>query len=205
MSVSAGAIQGIILIVEDSPNLREMLEMTLRFKGYTVASAQDGEEALQIVEQQKPALVITDLLMPNMDGYALAYRLRKSPLTSGIPIIFISATYITPEDKKFALSLGGARFVEKPIDNEEFLLTVAEVATQGINTVPRPMSEEDFLSGYRERLQSKLQHKNTQIARTERLLGTLPAQQRPAFQAMLEDVIATRDQIQAELDKLKKQ
>jgi CheY-like chemotaxis protein len=205
MSVSAGAIQGIILIVEDSPNLREMLEMTLRFKGYTVASAQDGEEALQIVEQQKPALVITDLLMPNMDGYALAYRLRKNPLTSGIPIIFISATYITPEDKKFALSLGGARFVEKPIDNEEFLLTVAEVATQGINTVPRPMSEEDFLSGYRERLQSKLQHKNTQIARTERLLGTLPAQQRPAFQAMLEDVIATRDQIQAELDKLKKQ
>ena len=205
MSASAGGIQGIILIVEDSPNLREMLEMTLRFKGYSVASAKDGEEALQIVEQQKPALVITDLLMPNMDGYALAYRLRKSPLTSSIPIIFISATYITPEDKKFALSLGGARFVEKPIDNEEFLLTVAEVATQGINTVPRPMSEEDFLSGYRERLQSKLQHKNTQIARTERLLGTLPAQQRPAFQAMLEDVIATRDQIQAELDKLKKQ
>lgn len=205
MSVSAGGIQGIILIVEDSPNLREMLEMTLRFKGYTVASAQDGEEALEIVEQQKPALVITDLLMPNMDGYALAYRLRKNPLTSGIPIIFISATYITPEDKKFALSLGGARFVEKPIDNEEFLLTVAEVATQGINTVPRPMSEEDFLSGYRERLQSKLQHKNTQIARTERLLGTLPAQQRPAFQAMLEDVIATRNQIQSELDKLNKQ
>ncbi len=205
MSVSAGAIQGIILIVEDSPNLREMLEMTLRFKGYTVASAQDGEEALQIVEQQKPALVITDLLMPHMDGYALAYRLRQNPLTSSIPIIFISATYITPEDKKFALSLGGARFVEKPIDNEEFLLTVAEVATQGINTVPRPMSEEDFLSGYRERLQSKLQHKNTQIARTERLLGTLPAQQRPAFQAMLEDVIATRDQIQSELDKINKQ
>ncbi len=205
MSVSAGAIQGIILVVEDSPNLREMLEMTLRFKGYTVASAQDGEEALQIVEQQKPALVITDLLMPHMDGYALAYRLRQNPLTSSIPIIFISATYITPEDKKFALSLGGARFVEKPIDNEEFLLTVAEVATQGINTVPRPMSEEDFLSGYRERLQSKLQHKNTQIARTERLLGTLPAQQRPAFQAMLEDVIATRDQIQSELDKINKQ
>jgi CheY-like chemotaxis protein len=203
MTVSAGAFQGTILVVEDSPNLREMLEMTLRFKGYTVASAQDGEEALQMVEQQKPALVITDLLMPKMDGYALAYRLRKNPLTSGIPIIFISATYITPEDKKFALSLGGARFVEKPIDNEEFLLTVAEVATQGINTVPRPMSEEVFLSGYRERLQSKLQHKNTQIARTERLLGTLPAQQRPAFQAMLEDVIATRDQIQAELDKLK--
>ncbi len=203
MPVSAGAFQGTILVVEDSPNLREMLEMTLRFKGYTVASAQDGEEALRIVEQQIPALVITDLLMPHMDGYALAYRLRKNPLTSSIPIIFISATYITPEDKKFALSLGGARFVEKPIDNEEFLLTVAEVATQGINTVPRPMSEEDFLSGYRERLQSKLQHKNTQIARTERLLGTLPAQQRPAFQAMLEEVIATRDQIQSELDKLK--
>lgn len=202
MPASAGAFQGTILVVEDSLNLREMLEMTLRFKGYTVTAAQDGEEALQIVEQQIPALVITDLLMPRMDGYALAYRLRKNPLTSGIPIIFISATYITPEDKKFALSLGGARFVEKPIDNEEFLLTVAEVATQGITTIPRPMSEEDFLTGYRERLQSKLQHKNTQIARTERLLGTLPTQQRPAFEAMLTEVIAVRDQIQVELDKL---
>ena len=71
-------------MVEDSRNLREMLEMTLRFKGYTVISAQDGEEALQLVAQHSPALVITDLLMPHMDGYALAYQLRKNPLTFGI-------------------------------------------------------------------------------------------------------------------------
>ena len=97
--------------------------------------------------------------------------LRKDPLTRQIPIIFLSATYVTPDDKKFALSLGAVRFMEKPIDTEEFLLTIAEILTQGTPTLPTPMNERDFYQGYRERLEHKLRHKNTQIARTERLLA----------------------------------
>ena len=69
--------------------------------------------------------------------------------------------------------------------------------------MPRPMSEETFLTGYRERLLSKLQYKNTQISRIERLLDSLPAQQRPAFESMLVEVVAVRDQVQTELDRLK--
>ncbi len=117
-------------------------------------------------------------------------------------MIFVSATYVTPEDKKFALSLGGVRFVEKPIDTEDFLLTVAEILTQGIATQPRPMPDEDFYRGYRERLEAKLRHKNTQIARTERLLQTLPEEQKPAFQSLLVQAVRDRDEIQAELDEL---
>lgn len=195
---------GPILVVEDSPNLLELLEVTLRFKGYPVIGATNGEEALQLMEKVRPALVITDILMPKMDGYALVYHLRRNPPTSQIPIIFISATYLTREDKSFALSLGGVRFIEKPIDTEDFLLTVAEILTQGVSKVPALMGEDEFYQGYRERLENKLIHKNTQISRTKRLLETLPDNQKPAFEILLAQVIEDRDKIQEELDDLLK-
>ena len=81
---------------------------------------------------------------------------------------------MTPEDKDFALSLGAARFMEKPIDTEDFLLTVAELVTQQPFTQPQPARYGGFYIGYRTRLENKLRHKNTQIARAERLLPTLP-------------------------------
>jgi len=108
---------GPILVVEDVPNVLELLEVTLRFKGYPVITARNGQEALEQVHKEHPALVITDILMPKMDGYALAHRLRTNPQTRQIPLIFLSATYVTPEDKQFAVSLGAVRFIEKPIDS----------------------------------------------------------------------------------------
>jgi CheY-like chemotaxis protein len=195
---------GPILVVEDIPNVLELLEVTLRFKGYPVVSARNGAEALDVISRERPAMVITDILMPRMDGYALVQKLRTDVLTRGIPVVFLSATYITPEDKAFALSLGAVRFLEKPVDTEEFLLTVAEILTAGPSTVPEPMSDDQFYQGYRERLESKLRHKNTQIARTERLLPTLPTEQRPSFEALLNEARQHRNEIQDELDQLYK-
>jgi CheY-like chemotaxis protein len=196
---------GPILVVEDVPNVLELLEVTLRFKGYPVITARNGQEALERLEQEHPALIITDILMPKMDGYALAHAVRKDPRTSQIPIIFLSATYVTPDDKKFALSLGAVRFLEKPVDTEDFLLTIAEILTLGSETKKtKPLSENEFFDGYRERLDQKLRHKNTQIARTERLLQTLPEEQKPAFESLLKQAITDRDEIMAELDQLYK-
>jgi CheY-like chemotaxis protein len=193
---------GPILVVEDTPNVLELLDVTLRFKGYPVITARNGQEALEKIARERPALVITDILMPRMDGYAMAHAIRKDPRTADIPIVFISATYITPEDKAFALSLGAVRFLEKPIDTEDFLLTVAEILTQGAPQTSSPLDEQSFYRGYRERLEAKLRHKNTQIARTERLLQTLQVDQQPAFQALLNSAINDRDEIQRELDDL---
>jgi CheY-like chemotaxis protein len=190
---------GPILIVEDVPNVLELLEVTLRFKGYSVITARNGEEALEVVSQTRPVLIITDILMPKMDGYAFIQKLRVNPETRAIPVVFLSATYVTPEDKQFALSLGAARFMEKPIDTEDFLLTVAELVTQQPFTQPQPLDMERFYNGYRTRLEDKLRHKNSQIARAERLLPTLPSDQRPAFEALLQQSMRDRDEIQAEL------
>ena len=190
---------GPILIVEDVPNVLELLEVTLRFKGYSVITARNGEEALEVISKTRPVLIITDILMPKMDGYAFIQKLRVNPDTRSIPVVFLSATYVTPEDKQFALSLGAARFMEKPIDTEDFLLTVAELVTQQPFTQPQPLDMERFFNGYRTRLENKLRHKNTQIARAERLLPTLPTDQKPAFESLLKQSMRDRDEIQAEL------
>jgi CheY-like chemotaxis protein len=193
---------GPILVVEDVPHILELLEVTLRFKGYPVVTARNGQDALDFIAKEHPALVITDILMPKLDGFALVHRLRSNPKTSGIPIIFLSATYVTPEDKAFAMSLGVVRFLEKPVDTEEFLLTVAEVLTQGPSTMPRALDDQQFYRGYRDRLENKLRHKIGQIQRTERLLESLPEDQKPAFRALLEEARAHREEINLELDQL---
>ena len=191
-----------ILVVEDVPNILELLDVTLRFKGYPVVTASNGEEALELVSKKEPALVITDIMMPKMDGYTLAFNLRRKPESSHIPIIFLSATYVTPEDKAFAMSLGAVRFLEKPVDTEDFLLTVAEVLTDDQLTLSPPMDKQQFLQGYTRRLEIKLGHKNAQIVRNERLLETLPDSLKSAFKEMLLDNRKQRDQIQYELDEI---
>ncbi len=195
---------GPLLVVEDMPNVQELLVVTLRFKGYPVAAASNGQEALALIAKERPALIITDILMPRMDGYALVHRLRQDPLTRQIPVIFLSATYVTPEDKAFALSLGAVRFLEKPVDTEEFLLTIAEVLTQDRPVIAEPLGEREFYSGYLQRLEAKLEHKNQQIIRTERLLQTLPADQRPAFETLLAEERLHQQEIQRELQALYK-
>lgn len=192
-------VTGPILIVEDVPNVLELLEVTLRFKGYAVVTAKNGEEALEVVEKEKPSLIVTDILMPKLDGYAFVQKLRLNPETRPIPVVFLSATYVTPEDKDFALSLGAARFMEKPIDTEDFLLTIAELVTQQPFTQPQPLDMERFYQGYKTRLENKLRHKNSQIGRAERLLPTLPDDQKAAFEALLQQSMRDRDEIQTEL------
>ncbi len=193
-----------LLIVEDIPSILELLVVTLRFKGYQVITARNGQEALEVLKKDRPALIITDILMPKMDGFSLAYHLRTSADTRDIPVVFLSATYIAPEDKAFAMAIGATRFIEKPIDTEEFLLTIAELLTQGPPPPPAPLQEREFFQGYRDRLEMKLRQKNMQIARTERLLETLPASQKPGFESMRTQALEDRLAIQTELDQIRK-
>ena len=194
--------QGRILIVEDVPNVLDLIEVTLTFKGYPVVKATNGEEALAIIAEETPALIITDILMPFMDGFTLVQKLRTNPETSDIPIIFLSATYLTPEDKDFAIKLGAIRFLEKPIDTEEFLLTVAEVLTHGISETPPPLGQSEFRRGYKARLEQKLQHKKEQIRRVENLLRTLPDEQKPAFEDLRLEALSQHKMIEAELEEI---
>ena len=193
---------GYVLIVEDVPDILRLLEETLKFKGYQAVTAYNGQEALEIIHRQRPALVITDIMMPKLDGFGLVHRLRIDPETRDIPVIFLTATYVALEDKAFALNIGATRFIEKPVNFEKFLETIKELMSGG-EPVNRPvMSEAEFYEGYRQRLETKLNQKITQITRDERLLKTISEEEKPTFRASLQMAMNERDELRRLLDEL---
>jgi CheY-like chemotaxis protein len=193
---------GPLLVVEDNLDILNLLNTTLRFKGYRVVTARNGTEALDAIEQERPAVIITDILMPQMDGFSLVHRLRLNPDTRDIPIIFLSATYVTPEDKSFAMTLGVIQFVEKPVNFEEFLPALEKLVSMDFKSTQMPLEEAEFYHEYRKRLETKLIQKNTQIARAERLMETLPEDEKPAFLISLHQSMNERQEIQHLLDEI---
>jgi DNA-binding response OmpR family regulator len=194
-----------LLIVEDDPDILKLLDAALTFRGYRVVMARNGKEALEIIQEQHPAIVIADIMMPKMDGFGLIHRLRIHPETRDIPVVFITATYVTREDRAFALRLGATRFIQKPLDLESFLATVAELVKQGLPTLIQPLSDFDFYLEYRQRLETKLAEKNKQITRDERLLGTDPDNQDQTLLAALQRAIAERKEIEFLLSQIRQQ
>ena len=195
---------GYLLVVEDVPDILILLDTTLKFKGYQVVTATNGQEALEIIQKEHPRLIITDILMPKMDGFSLVHRLRLDPKTRDIPVVFLSATYVAPEDKAFALTIGVTRFVEKPVELETFLPMIDELLAQNAPAAFEPPNEYEFYNGYRKRLETKLKQKNTQITREEHLLETLPEKDVQSFKASLALNINEREEIQKLLNQIYK-
>ena len=192
-----------LLVVEDIPDILNLLEATLKFKGYRVVTARNGEEALEALQKERPALVITDILMPKVDGFNLVHRLRINPETRTIPVVFLSATYVAPEDKLFAQSIGVNRFIEKPVDLVKFLPIIERILAQGDNTPIAPLSEAEFYEGYRRRLEIKLKQKMIQISRDEHILTNLTDEERASIKGSLSTAMAEREEIQKLLDQIR--
>ena len=196
------SVPATLLVVEDIPDILTLLKATLEFKGYRVITARDGQEALEIIERESPAVIVTDILMPRLDGFNLVHRLRLNSQTRDIPVIFLSATYVAPEDKAFALSLGVTRFIEKPVNFEEFLPAVSDLLNHNEKSSQAPLDELVFYDGYRKRLETKLLHKNTQIARAEHLLENISEEEKLSFQTSLRQANEERREIQKLLDQI---
>lgn len=193
--------QDYLLIVEDDPDILKLLDATLTFRGYRVITAQNGKDGLEAIRAKHPAIVITDIMMPTLDGFGLVHRIRINPETREIPVVFITATYVTREDRDFALSIGATRFIQKPVDLEKFLATIAELMDQGLPET-KPFNELDFYKEYRRRLQAKLDEKNKQIAREEHLLGTEADKEDQSLQVSLRRATRERDELKLLLDQI---
>ena len=107
-----------VLIVDDEPHNRRLFEVMLAPGGYILQTAASGEEALAIVAQQPPDLILLDLMMPGMDGYAVTSRLKGNPATSKIPVIIVTALD-DRNSRMLGLNAGAEDFVSKPVDFAE--------------------------------------------------------------------------------------
>lgn len=113
---------GRVLVVDDTPANIKLLDAVLTSQGYAVVPAASGPEALSLVGQEVPDLVLLDILMPGMDGYEVCRRLRAEPATSQLPIIMITAS--ETKDKVKGLEAGADDFLAKPFDRAELLARV---------------------------------------------------------------------------------
>lgn len=196
---------GYLLIAEDDPDIRKLLYTTLTFKGYRVVAAHNGREGLEFIQKERPLIVITDIMMPQLDGFGLVHRLRIDPQTRDIPVVFITATYVSRADQEFTLNIGATRFIQKPVDLEKFLATIEELLEQGPLPTVEPLKEFNFYDGYRKRLETKLDQKIKQITREEHLLTTRPDEANQAIIASLHHAIYERDEIKLLLEQIHKQ
>lgn len=173
-----------ILIVDDKLENLYLLRVLLGSKGYDVTEASNGKEALERARETPPALIISDILMPVMDGFALCRAWRADTRLASIPFIFYTATYTEPKDKEFALSLGAARFLVKPQEGHVFLHEVESALLAGEQAGNRSnhvtailpeekteVSEKDFYRQYNARLVNKLEDKLEEIAQKNRALA----------------------------------
>ncbi|MBV4455573.1 MULTISPECIES: GGDEF/EAL domain-containing response regulator [Pseudomonas] len=112
-----------LLIVDDDPQVRKLLEALLQHEGYLTLSAGSGEEALQSVAKQAPDLILLDVMMSGMDGYEVASRLKGDEATAGIPIIMLSALSETSA-RVSGLETGAEEFISKPVERVELWLRV---------------------------------------------------------------------------------
>ena len=122
-----------ILLVDDDKNIRKLYKAVLESDGYNVLTAQNGEEALDIMDRECVDLVVLDIMMPKMDGYEFTRTLRE--VNNNLPILMVSAKQM-PEDKKHGFLVGTDDYITKPVDEEEMLLRVrallrrAKIATE---------------------------------------------------------------------------
>ncbi|HSI11623.1 MAG TPA: response regulator [Chthoniobacter sp.] len=194
-----------ILSVDDKSENLYMLEALLRGHGHEVDSASDGHRALQLAECAQYDLIISDILMPRMDGFQLCRELKKDKRLRDIPFIFYTATYTDPRDAAFALSLGADRFLVKPLEPEVFIKTVEEVMAQKGAARPVTSTEADsedeaiYLKEYNARLITKLEKKMLDLEAANRaLIDDIEDRERSARERMrLEDKLRQAQKMEA--------
>jgi len=164
-----------ILIVDDQQQNLYLMKTMLEKHGYQVLEATNGAEALEIGKTNLPDVIISDILMPVMDGFSLCQEWMKDEALRNIPFVFYTATYTDPKDEELALSLGAARFIVKPVEVEEFVSIVEQVVKEveaGLLTVPHKTLYEEttYYRMYNEVLVRKLEDKILELEKVNGIL-----------------------------------
>jgi PAS domain S-box-containing protein len=155
-----------ILVVDDYQENRYLLEVLLKGHGHRVSSANNGAQALEQLTTGEFDLIISDILMPVMDGYQLCLKCKTDERLKHIPFIFYTATYIEKQDEDLALKLGADRFIRKPADPDEFMNIINGVIDEA--TSPKDKGKSLSLDGgilqtYIDRVVKKLDKKIMQL------------------------------------------
>ncbi|EQA46639.1 PAS domain S-box protein [Leptospira broomii serovar Hurstbridge str. 5399] len=154
-----------ILIVDDQPTNLKLLRVRLQGDGYIVYEASDGVKALSVLENHKVEAIISDILMPNMDGYEFCANIRRNKKYDSVAFIFYTATYTSAGDEEFALKLGADRFFKKPSPVQTILDSIHSIRENAKDRILSPInySNETILREYSHSLVEKLEEQNMRL------------------------------------------
>jgi putative nucleotidyltransferase with HDIG domain len=177
-----------VLLVEDSPTQALRTQLSLQEHGVVVTTASDGKKALEVARSQRPDLILSDVLMPGMDGFQLVLEVRQDPLLRTTPLVLYTASFAREEDKDFAARLGADGYVEKSLAPADLYDTLRGAIARRLRsprpeTEQTPLDERSFRDQYGELLATrligeaaKLERANEALAATyEATLGALVA------------------------------
>lgn len=150
-----------ILVVDDDASARDLLTTVLGYANHQLREAHDGAEALVLLQDATPDLIIVDLLMPTMNGMEFVRRLRENAVTAFIPVIFYTASYLESQAKHLAELCGVAHFITKPAEPEQIFSVVSTAlgATNSPLPIPAPLAmQHDYLAKLTAALSQKAAH-----------------------------------------------
>lgn len=159
-----------LVIVDDIATNRKLLRVTLEAEGHTTLEAADGMEALEILAREQVDGVVSDILMPRMDGYRLCHEIRADKRLRDLPIVIYTSTYTAEADEKLAIELGADKYLTKPASVEKILAALQEALGRK-HSAPRggALLQADVLREYSDRLVTKLEERNIELERQIRM------------------------------------
>lgn len=175
-----------ILVVDDHAHDRYLLAALFTGHGHEITEAANGEEALAAARSQRPDLIVTDVMMPVMDGFELCARLRDDQVLSDTPVMIYSATYTRPDEKNFAIATGANAYLQKPAETARLVQ-----AAEALLSKPRPAKHialDTFSDQHRKVLLRKLEQKVNELQTSNQELQASEQRVRTAMAAMVETV-----------------
>lgn len=164
-----------VIIADDDESSRYMLTAMLRAAGHEPIPAEDGVEALQLARDKHPDIIVSDILMPGMDGYQLCREWRADSSLAHIPFVFYTANYTDAGDERFAHNLGADRFLIKPMDPHDLLNELERIMQLTESGAIEPhapdANESDLLREYNTRLVHKLQQQIDELKVSNEVLA----------------------------------
>ncbi len=155
-----------VLIVDDVPSNLRLLRAQLEAEGCSVTEASDGLQALEAIEAGEIDVVISDTLMPNMDGYRLCYEVRSNKEISGLPFVMYTATYTSPADQKLCFDFGADEYLRKPATTKDILRSIDIARAASHNRPALAVDKEEILRQFSEQLMTRIDEKNILLAAT---------------------------------------
>ncbi len=163
-----------ILVVDDDENARVYLTDLLEAQGYAVVTASNGQKGLDTAKSSLPDMIVSDIMMPEMDGFDFCRRVKGDEELTSVPFVFYTATYTEPEDRRLALELGASRFLVKPKEVDELAGEIREVIEEHQSDQPLPTrsgQDATTLDGmHLAVVNTKLQKKIHELEQTSRAL-----------------------------------